>query len=79
MFINDWESLFILYILSLEFDLLMIKVCAFIKNKKKTNKQTKKSKKKTKKEKIERKNEMRCLYIVSYSTRHLYHHLMVDY
>ena len=55
MFINDWESLFILYILSLEFDLLMIKVCAFIQKKK--NKQTNKKIKEKNKERKDRKKK----------------------
>ena len=52
----------------LEFDLLMIGVCTFIKkkNKKKTKKKTKKNKTK-KKEKKKNKSAKICLCLISYS------------
>ena len=44
----------------LEFDLLMIGVCTFIKKKTKKNKKTKKKDKKKQKKKEEKKNKKKC-------------------
>ena len=57
------ESLFNPYVFSLEFDLLMIKVCTFIKKKEKKRKKKKKETKKRKEKK--RKNTMIYLCILT--------------